>query len=66
MTIRRRPSLLRIRLAQRNLPTLSGDMAEEVIRLRRAMQCAIGEIDRKAPREARATLVNALQERWWR
>lgn len=66
MSLRRKQDLQRIRMARRNLPTVTTDMAEEVIRLRRAMHRAMGQLDAGVPREARATLRVALQERWWR
>jgi hypothetical protein len=63
---RRRSDRERVRVIQRNLPTISGAWAEEIMRLRRAMNAAVTDLYADRPDAARRRLSAALAERWWR
>ena len=63
---RRQSDRERVRVTQRNLPTLSGIWAEEIMRLRRVMNEALRDLYAGNADQARRRLSAALAERWWR
>jgi hypothetical protein len=61
-----RPRKQRVRVSEQGVPSLSGAWAEEIMRLRRAMNAAVSELYADRPDDARRMLSAALAERWWK
>lgn len=63
---RRRPKRERVRLqfTQRNMPGISSEFAQEIVRYRRAIRQALAELSADRPDVAAETLQDALTEDW--